>query len=53
MAPNIYADLYDNELNEVANVLDRIIETGHGHGHEHGPDKRINQGLKRAEMRGQ
>ncbi len=31
---NIYADLYDNELDEVANVLDRIIETGHG------PDKK-------------
>lgn len=26
---NIYADLYDSELDEVANVLDRIIETGH------------------------
>lgn len=25
---NIYADLYDSELDEVANVLDRIIETG-------------------------
>ena len=26
---NIYADLYDNALDEVANVLDRVIETGH------------------------
>ena len=26
----IYADLYDYELDEVANVLDRVIETGHG-----------------------
>lgn len=25
----IYADLYDYELDEVANVLDRVIETGH------------------------
>jgi hypothetical protein len=24
----IYADLYDYELDEVANVLDRVIETG-------------------------
>lgn len=30
----IYADLYDYELDEVANVLDRVIETGHG------PDKK-------------
>ena len=27
--PGIYADLYDYELDEVANVLDRVIETGH------------------------
>jgi hypothetical protein len=25
-AAGIYADLYDNELDEVANVLDRVIE---------------------------
>lgn len=35
---NIYADLYDNELDEVANVLDRVIETGHA------PDKKNSSG---------
>ena len=31
---NIDAGLYDNELDAVANVLDRVIETGHA------PDKK-------------
>jgi len=34
----IYADLYDYELDEVANVLDRVIETGHE------PDKKNSTG---------
>lgn len=36
----IYADLYDYELDEVANVLDRVIETGHE------PDKKNQPGLE-------
>ena len=36
----IYADLYDYELDEVANVLDRVIETGHG------PDANNQPGLE-------
>jgi len=36
----IYADLYDYELDEVANVLDRVIETGHE------PDTKNQPGLE-------